>query len=337
MLALMRDSQVPLNMRIDIAATAASYVHAKPEPARNKRSDSVDLPDRTGDTEDLRFQKLEAKPAADGTLSPLDILLAVMNDPSATPRQRVKAAGVAARYKHPPAGAPDAPTVIVVEDKFGFKVDPELARAERDDRLRAKWLDESGFRFEEGSDEEKAVKEKWAQIRKRRAERLALLQYPQGYLADDLAKDCKRLEELMKTRIERKKLTPEEDAEEAHLATRVASYQLNPELLGKAGIRDLEERSAIGLQLTAAEEQELRDLRKRYPELAAEIDLLDLRYMHYWGRELEKARKAGLGWKTAVHQARDLCVGLRDPSKFGSEWEAEVGRHRKARAASREP
>jgi hypothetical protein len=34
MLALVRDPQVPLDLRIDMAAAAAPFVHAKPEPAQ---------------------------------------------------------------------------------------------------------------------------------------------------------------------------------------------------------------------------------------------------------------------------------------------------------------
>src|SRR5438105_8839104 len=97
MLALMRDPQVPLDLRIDMAATAAPFVHARPEPARNRRPDPIDLRDRLGDSGDLKFRSLEATSATDwsGGASPLDFLLGVMADPAATPRQRVKAAGVA--------------------------------------------------------------------------------------------------------------------------------------------------------------------------------------------------------------------------------------------------
>jgi hypothetical protein len=66
----------------------------------------------------------------------LDFLLGAMADPAASARERLKAAKVAARYKHAVGEQAKAPNTIVVEDKFGFKVDPELARAERDDRLR---------------------------------------------------------------------------------------------------------------------------------------------------------------------------------------------------------
>jgi hypothetical protein len=261
-----------------------------------------------------------------GGKSPLDFLLGVMSDPTATPRQRVKAAGVAARYKHAYASGPEAPSFVVVEDKFGFKVAPELARAERDDLLREQMLHENWYRREKGSEEEKAADQELAQIRKRRTERLALLQYPQGYTVDDVAKDRKRLEQLRKARFERKKLTPEEDAEEAHLAARVTSYQLNPAVLAKPRIRDLEERRAVGFELSSAEEAELKDLRGRYPELAAEIDELDLLYLYEFGRELEIAHRAGLGLRAASKQAEMVCLRFRDPSKFTSELRAALFR-----------
>ena len=53
MLALMRDPQVPFDLRIDMAAQAAPFVHARPEPARRKRPDPLDVRDRLGETGDL--------------------------------------------------------------------------------------------------------------------------------------------------------------------------------------------------------------------------------------------------------------------------------------------
>src|SRR5437588_10741250 len=61
MLALMRDPQAPLDLRIEMAATAAPFVHARPEPARKKRPDPLDLRDWLGDTADLKFGNFEAK------------------------------------------------------------------------------------------------------------------------------------------------------------------------------------------------------------------------------------------------------------------------------------
>jgi hypothetical protein len=327
MLALMRDPQVPLDDRIYLAATATPFVHARPEARRGRRIDPLDLRDRLIDTGDLKFEKFDTRPAADGSggLSPLDFLLGVMNDPAATPRQRVKAAAVSARYRHAYAGGSEAPTVIVAEDKFGFKVDPELARAERDGRLR-----ESRLKlFKERSAEGIAAKPELERIRQRRAERVALVKFPAGYTYDDRENDENRLEQLYSKRLSRKKLVPEEDAEEAHLAVRV----LNPEVVPKppavhwtdkykkpkmewpmSRMIELEERFVAG-ETVAAEEDELKELRSRHPDIAAQVDRLDHLYRYRFRQERENGKKAGMHWVDAYLAAEDKCRPLRDPRK----------------------
>jgi hypothetical protein len=287
MLALMRDPQVPFDLRIEMAAQAAPFVHARPEPTRRKRPDPLDVRDRLGDTGDLKFETREVWPGAEGSagggLSPVDFLLGVMADPAATPRQRAKAAAIAARYKHAYVGGAEAPSIIAAEDKFGFKVAPELARAERDDRVREIRLGEFKPRSAEGT----AAARELEQIRQRRAERVAQVKFPDGYFQGDQEADKKRLQQLYSKRLSRKKLTPEEDAEEAHLAVRV----LNPDVKESVPdlrwlrqiqiewpttrIAELDERVVGGETLTAAEEVERQDLRRRYPQSAAQSDTLD--------------------------------------------------------------
>jgi hypothetical protein len=250
----------------------------------------------------------------------LDFLLGVMADPAATPRQRVKAAGVAARYKHPYANGADLPGLIVVEDKFGFKVDPELAGAERDDRRRESRLE--GVR--KGSAEAKAAEPELEQIRKRRAERVALVKFPDGYTYADRQRDERRLGQLHSKRLSRKKLTPEEDAEEAHLAVRILNPESDkpnvvtiPPSLNKHKMEwpmtrmvELEERALAG-DTTGAEEDELQDLRSRHPEIAADVDRLDHRYNYCVRREREKAEKAGSRSLEAYQAAEDKCGPLK--------------------------
>jgi hypothetical protein len=339
MLALMRDPQAPLDLRIEMAATAAPFVHARPEPARKKRPDPLDLRDWLGDTADLKFGNFEAKPTANGGggegggegggLSPLDFLLGVMADSTATPRQRVKAAAVAARYKHAYAHAlgTNAPTVLVVEDKFGFKVDPELARAERDDRLREATLGATAYTRKKGSREEKLAEEESEQIGKRRAERLARLSFPDGYAYADLQNDQNRLAQLSSKRSSRKKLTAEEDAEEAHLAVRVLHPKAKPEpRVFVAGpmhmkwpttrIAELDERVVGGETLTGPEEAERQDLRRRYPQSAAQADKLDHLYRYRLRKETDIAKNTGLELSKALDAAHAKCDGLRDPTKI---------------------
>jgi hypothetical protein len=51
-----------------------------------------------------------------------------MHDPEVMPRQRARAARIAARYMHQP---PERP-VHLVEDEFGFKIDPVVAKTVRE-------------------------------------------------------------------------------------------------------------------------------------------------------------------------------------------------------------
>jgi hypothetical protein len=316
MLALMRDPQVPLDLRIEMAATAAPFVHAR--PTRNWRPDPLGGRDCVGDNGDLKFEKLESKPPMDGSsgeasgqgggenggLSPLDFLLGLMADPTATPRQRVKAAGVAARYKHAyaHAGGTEAPTVLVVEDKFGFKVDPELARAERDDRLREAMLGATSHKRKKGSFEEKAAEQELEQIRKRRAELVARLSFPDGYAYADLQNDLNRLAQLSSKRSSRKKLTPEEDAEEAHLAVRVLHPQAKPPATAPSVVFAQLLRDAYPIKrvyrletprfekkLTPEQADELEELWRQYPERAETTRNLVVRRLteHHARRRLD--------------------------------------------------
>jgi hypothetical protein len=301
MLALMRDRQVPLDLRIDMAAAAAPFVHAKPEPARNR--------DHLGETGDLKFGRLEAKPGAEasGGVSPLEFLLGVMGDPAASSRQRVKAVAVAARYTHARAGAPEAPAVVVVEDKFGFKVDPELARAERDDRVRERKLRS----FIPSSAEGRAAEGELEQIHERREDRITLVKFPYDYTSVDHEADRKRLDELNGKRRSGKKLTPEEDAEEAHLMMRVLNPNVKEFAFPMSRIAELEERFAVGeTPLTTAEQNELKGLRRCHPEIAADVDKLERPY-----------RRADEIAKKAVRDSWDARRDLRRyAGRFALHW-----------------
>jgi hypothetical protein len=334
MLALMRDPQVPLEDRIGMAAAAAPFVHIRPDPVRKEAPDPLDPHNQFGEpaeTEDLKFASLAAKPNGHegGGVSPLDFLLSTMVDPAASPRQRLRAAKIAARYTHAYGERAEAASMVVAEDKFGFKVDAELARAERADRLRESRLKPFRPRTAEGI----AAAPELERIAKRREERVAGVKFPDGYTYDDRQKDEKRLGQLHGKRLSRKKLTPEEEAEEVHLAVRI----LNPKTiypkteipvaapfpgLGKYKMEwpmtrmvELEERVLAG-DTTAAEEEELKDLRSHHPQIAVDVDRLDHQYNYCVRRETEKAFKAGLSVCDAIQAERDACGPLRDPRKM---------------------
>jgi hypothetical protein len=82
MLAVMRDQNVPMDLRIEMAAAAAPFLHLRPQRASRQMPPAMQLD--------------SAK------LSPLDFLLAVMHGPDVPPRQRIRAARLAAPYLHRP-------------------------------------------------------------------------------------------------------------------------------------------------------------------------------------------------------------------------------------------
>jgi hypothetical protein len=177
MLALMRDPQVPLDLRIDAAAASAALVHARPQASRDERSHPMELRRQRakaaigdgaahpgGEPKNASFDGgpnagcgvqennegekqvvagagktqaslstivSQAVGGADssggdcGGLDPLSFLLGVMRDEAAAPRERFKAARIAARYQHKPPARP----AHLVEDEFGFKIDPAVAKA----------------------------------------------------------------------------------------------------------------------------------------------------------------------------------------------------------------
>jgi len=83
-------------------------------------------------------------------------------------------------------------------------------------------------------------------------------------------------------------------------------------------IADLEERRAVGDTLTAAEDGELNALRGQHPEIAADVDRLDHRYRYWYRKELEIAKKAGMGWSKVYEAAKAKARPFRDPRKMAT-------------------
>ena len=74
-------------------------------------------------------------------------------------------------------------------------------------------------------------------------------------------------------------------------------------------IGELDERVVGGETLTAAEEAERQDLRRRYPERAAEADTLDHRYRYALRKDTEIAQKAGMGIQRRVTRRTRSVTG----------------------------
>ena len=78
-------------------------------------------------------------------VTPLGFLLGVMRDADAPPHLRIRVAPMVAPYVHAKRVTADASenpveTAVVVDDPYGFKIEPAVARVLRDDTQRLKFL-----------------------------------------------------------------------------------------------------------------------------------------------------------------------------------------------------
>jgi hypothetical protein len=112
LLGLMRDASLPIERRVDMAAAAAPLFHAKLKaPKRDQNApktwtliDAIDGQPGLGSEGKIKLVAKPKPPAADGTpgssISPLEFLLNVMNDPATPPDLRIKAARIPSRAAH---------------------------------------------------------------------------------------------------------------------------------------------------------------------------------------------------------------------------------------------
>jgi hypothetical protein len=155
-------------------------------------------------------------------LTPLQFLYAVLRHPDTPPPLRMKVASILMPYSHGrPAAAEEKPE-FVIDDQYGFEVDPEVARKLRDGKKALDALPSSGT-TSEGSDKRRrdALTQELAEAKK-------LLHCPEDYRWKDLKEDQTRLFALAKIR-KVQGLSPEEDAEEIHLTARVLSHENSAE------------------------------------------------------------------------------------------------------------
>jgi hypothetical protein len=191
-------------------------------------------------------------------LSPLDFFLEVMRNPEAAVHLRTKAARIAAPFVHPkPASRKPA---LVIDDPYGFVIDLEAAREVRDTYRRHFRLQQT-IHMRGWED-----KQHWEALRRYRELEWSLGQStecPACYTSIDEHEDLERRDELFKKWIRGRRphqLTPEEDAEEAHLYGRIAAFRV-AESRDSKRIKELTE---LGDKRTAGEQTELDAFEARY-------------------------------------------------------------------------
>ena len=137
LLGLMRNPNLELEVRVTVAEVAFPYFHAKPKqprrirPATTKYGAPANGVDVTGPQSGtgmaaVKISALAPERASGAELSPLDFLLGVMRAADTPPHLRIRVAAVVARYLHPKRATS---AEIVVDDPYGFIIDPAVAWA----------------------------------------------------------------------------------------------------------------------------------------------------------------------------------------------------------------
>jgi hypothetical protein len=275
MLGLMRNGDLPLSDRFAAAQAVLPLVHQKltsghatersPEACGNDVADHngkghansdprVSLTTETGDHVVIRTKGAD--------LSPLDFFLEVMRDPEAPVHLRTKAARIATPFVHPkPASRKPA---LVIEDPYGFDIDPVAARELRDFYKGTYWplvINLNKYL------PDKPFSDALVRFKRMEANLGASIRCPEGYTSVDEHEDLVRRDELFrKWRGRPPPLTGEEDAEEAHLFARIAAFKQET---CRAG-RRMDVLRNLGEKRSAAEQNELDALEARYRRIPPE-------------------------------------------------------------------
>jgi hypothetical protein len=215
-------------------------------------------------------------------LDPLDFLLGVMRDEAAAPRERFRAARIAARYQHKPPARP----VHLVEDEFGFKIDPAVAKAVAGIKARCGTAAPANSASARPAD---------ASLR----DHIATIECPDCYSSLDLLRDDARLKQFWAGRGPRAKLAPEEAAERDYLITRTEVYRASGRHHAWCRMAQLGHFRTWGYTLSEDQRAELERLRAQFPTVAQQVDGIDLSGGNIWlwlevYRKLRDAKKRGV-------------------------------------------
>ena len=204
-------------------------------------------------------------------LMPLDFLLSVIRHPKTPAALQVKVSLATLPYIHPKQSS-RPPKPAVVADRYGFEVDPALAKKLRNKIARLAQLKRRRSRH---PGDQKTIQ----RLHQEANLMIAALQCPCPSRYNDKApaNDRQRLERLWRKRRSRAKLTPAEDGELARLNARYMAFASGPEARARARINALREkdrrfRNGTGPRLGRCERAELRGLATLYPREIPEID-----------------------------------------------------------------
>jgi hypothetical protein len=289
LLNLMRQADLPLELRVTVAQQALPFAHPKPKAHmgvqnRNGQSRS-NVNEKIGPRVEVRKVNADNANDADAHIMPLDFLLGVMRDPHSPAELSLRAASIAAPFVHSkgePNQVNEAPgQMIVIEDPYGFDADiGDTLESIHQDQKRLHALEPRIATLENGHDVEEYVAacEKvkrttaYRELEKSIAEKQAALKCPPNYKELDSRQDRARLKELA-TESKARPLTAAEELEQKHLHARLAAYSRTPE---SADCERLNLLKALDADLLKPEEkEELERLETRYPEVPLDLTRIE--------------------------------------------------------------
>jgi hypothetical protein len=206
----------------------------------------------------------------------LDALFGVVQDATAHPEARRKAALKIAEFLLPKA----AKKAKVSPDEYGFSINPNLISAYRDIQLELRAL-EPTRKIPAIAEKIKKLEARCDAIRRR-----FQMPCPTKYGEKEAAKDCDRLIEFAALREDGTALTEAQKAEEAHLRARLVVLSASPESIARrrrAALQDAERRfkksrltgEFYAAPLSRKDRNDLKLSRRLYPEPKRNLSELD--------------------------------------------------------------
>ena len=118
--------------------------------------------------------------------------------------------------------------LLHVADEFGFKIDPSAARAIRDIEAKCDALAAALRHIRETKAPPAEKIAEWEMLVKQRDQQIETIAVPETYHWPDLQSDDQRMKDIRALTTSRRKLGPDDDAEEAYLIARTEAYRACP-------------------------------------------------------------------------------------------------------------
>jgi hypothetical protein len=287
---LVKDQKLPASSRVAIARTWFAPARSRPAKGQSKKGDAATAPgsQATGRPASLKsdggaangtaLSATAALPAASPTTNLLmpPVLLNIVQEEATPPAERRKAAVELALYF-----LPKKPTQKksrrrnLVTDRYGFEVDPDVARELRDTKLELAGLSKRKLTpyglAQKATKFQARIKELQDSLQCPCPSRYSLHDKYNGADVDgEILRDDVRLKYLEKRRAAKQVLTLEEDLEEAICTARYDSFMKGPEMGAKQRLEQLRKSKRAadggwGQPFTRAQQAAFRLLTLLYP------------------------------------------------------------------------